>query len=229
MPGAKNRDPITLETNRWSYNLDTALPILGTDIPGFVKWVNCNGFNLDRITGKGHNGFDFGAYLRDDDVVVIGLPEETPVRAVADGSVRQVLSGGMTGGPYGCLVNIEHGAYDSGMFSQYIHIDPAISGGEDIRKGDVLGTLYKDGGSSMGRLVHLHLGLSDGWGTHGTSISGGGLGLRLQDPGIIDPSIYDLTPDKQGFESFDPKVIGATAIEIAHFGTVNVNNFVLTR
>lgn len=221
------RLPITANTREWSPELDAALPINTDDIPGFVAWVNCNGFLLDRNTGRGHDGFDFGAYLRDDDKVVVGLPKETPVRAVADGVVRQVLIGGMTGGGYGCMVNIEHGGDDSGMFSSYIHIDPSIEPEAEVAKGEVLGSLYKDSGNRIGRLVHLHMRLVDGWGTHGTGEFGGGLIDRTQDVGLIDPSIYDLTVSKQGFEPFDcSEVPSARGIEVANFDTLQVNNFV---
>lgn len=222
MNNSLNRLSIAPGTNQWSSNLDTALPIYGSDIPGFVSWVNGGGFTLDRSTGKGHDGFDFGAYLRDDRTVVIGLPKETPVRAVADGIVKQVLMNDSTGWEYGCLINVEHGG-DTGMFSGYCHVDPSIEANTEVHKGDILGTLYKDKGSIEGRLVHLHLQLADGWGTHGTSIMGGGLRLRLQDPGLIDSAIYDLTPETQGWKPFDAiESLGAHALHIAHFERVRV-------
>lgn len=48
-------------TNEWRPELDTTLPVDGADIPGFVRWVNGNGFTYDRQTRRGHDGFDFGA------------------------------------------------------------------------------------------------------------------------------------------------------------------------
>ncbi len=226
-PLVHERQPISAETKEWTADLDAVLPIDGGDLPGFRVWVNSNGFLLDRETGNGHNGFDFGAYLREDGIIVVGLPESTPVRAVADGVVRQVLLNGLTGGPYGCTVNVEHGSDDSGMFSGYTHIDPTIEAGAAVQKGDQLGTLYKDPGEHDGRLVHLHMSLVDGWGTHGTSIMGGGMPLRLQDTGLIDPSIYEHTVAEQGFAPFDfSEVSGAIGIEVANFDSVKVNNHV---
>ncbi|NBU34271.1 hypothetical protein EB118_07575 [bacterium] len=221
--------PFTPETKGWSSALDTSLPIDAADIPGFVSWVNCNGFHLDRETGKGHDGFDFGAYLREDGMIVVGLPQDTPIRAVANGVVRQVLMNESTGMGYGCVVNVEHGGNDSGMFSSYVHVNPTIEPNVTVGKGDVLGSLYKDDGNQEGRLVHLHMGLADGWGSHGTSIMGGGLILRQQDPGLIDRSIYDTTVSRQGFEPFDyAEVPGATGLALAHFAIVKTNGFVWT-
>jgi murein DD-endopeptidase MepM/ murein hydrolase activator NlpD len=204
----------------WSSNLNTSLPIHGNDIPGFVSWVNGNGFNFDRTSRKGHAGFDFGAYLRDDGAVIVGLPKETPVRAVADGVVRQILIGDMTGGAYGGLINVEHGKENSGMFSGYVHIEPQIRADTKVEKGDIIGTLHQDSGIE-GRLVHLHLRLLNGW------YSGDGdYSNRLQDPALIDPSIYDLTPETQNWEPFNPvQSLGAKTLSVANFDIVNVNNF----
>lgn len=112
--------------------------------------------------------------------MVLGLPESTPIRAAASGIVRQVLTMG-TGGPYGCLINIEHGGYDTGMFSGYCHIKPSIPEGVEVHMGDVIGTPYVDPGSASGRLSHLHFSLVDGWGTHGAPFSGG-MHLRFKTP-----------------------------------------------
>lgn len=100
--------PIDKDTKEWSPELDTALPINGLDIPNFKAWVNWNGFHLDRKTGKGHDGFDFVAYLTTDNRVVLGLPSDTKIRAVADGVVRQVLDAPeAVGGGYGVMISIE--------------------------------------------------------------------------------------------------------------------------
>lgn len=211
--------PIDHKVTEWGADSDTSLPINGSDIPGFVAWVNGNGFNYDCTTRRGHDGFDFGAYLRDDGTVVIGLPKETPVRAVANGVVRQVLVGDMTGGAYGCLVNVEHGEEGSGMFSGYVHVEPRIYSDTIVEKGDVIGTLHRDSGTEEGRLVHLHLSLVNGWNSNG-----GGLHNRLQDPALIDPSIYDLTPETQDWKPFDPRPLGAKALYVANFDVVRVNN-----
>src|SRR3989344_3730984 len=79
--------PITDVTKEWESGLDVALPISDADLPDFKAWVNWNGFHLNRQTGKGHDGYDFAAYLTKDNRVVFGLPPHTEIRAVADGKV----------------------------------------------------------------------------------------------------------------------------------------------
>ncbi len=171
--------------------------------------------------------FDFGAYLHSDGSLVLGLPEQTPVRAVADGVVKYVTRGEW--GAYSGNVTVEHGADDSGMRSKYHHVIPAIREGARVQKGDVLATLHKDRGNTEGKLVHLHFALLDGWGTHGTAINGGGEERRSQDPGLIDPSIYNHTI-KQEWEPTDPQKVGAKRLRIAHFAAVRVSDdFVWTQ
>ena len=211
------------ETNEWLANQDTCLPINGKDIPGFKEWVCWNGFQLDRETGKGHSGFDFAAYLTQDGDVILGLPPETPVRAVADGVVAQVLDNPeAVGGGYGVMMSIEHGAHDSGMFSTYVHVVPIIEFGAKVRKGDIIGSLYKDPGMDEGRLVHLHLETISGWGTKGSSILGGGKNLRYDDPAILDESIYNLKTDPQGSSDFSIPLLDNPKIKLANFNKIRV-------
>jgi hypothetical protein len=218
------KKPITNETKEWGVGLDTTLPIDGPDLPDFKSWINWNGFHLDRETGKGHDGYDFAAYLTKDNRIVFGLPANTKIRAVADGRVEQVLDDpDAVGGGYGVMITLEHGANNSGLFSTYIHVKPLIKPGIEVKKGDVIGELYKDPGAEKGRLVHLHLRLVDGWGTKGTSIMGGGLNKRLEDPKLIDESIYGLLAEPQGSKYFSVPSIPNSKIETANFQNVDVN------
>jgi len=147
---------VTVYTKVWKPNLDVTLPIDGEDIPGFREWVNWNGFSKDHI------GFDFASYLNNSNECVLGLPHETPVRAITDGMVAQVFSPSIHG-EYAVFINIEHGKEGSGLFSCYHHVKPAIKYGQPVKKGDVIATLYKDSGNKEGRLVHLHFLLTNAW------------------------------------------------------------------
>ncbi|TSC90114.1 MAG: hypothetical protein G01um10145_218 [Microgenomates group bacterium Gr01-1014_5] len=219
------RRSLDKDTKEWSPELDTSLPINSSDIPNFKEWVNWNGFLFDRETKKGHNGFDFAAYVTTDNRVVLGLSEDTKIRAVADGVVKQVLdTPEAVGGGYGIMINIEHGADDSGMFSTYVHVRPTVYFGVTVKKGDVIGELYKDPKGDEGRLVHLHLSLVSGWGTRGTSIMGGGMHIRTDDPGVIDPSIYKLNAIPQGSSNFSLLDLPNAKVEIANFKQIRVNS-----
>lgn len=188
-------------------------------------WVNWNGFYLDRKTGKGHDGFDFAAYLTTDNRVVLGLPSDTKIRAVADGVVRQVSdTPKAVGGGYGVMISIEHGADDSGMFSQYIHVKPTIEAGVSVKKGDVIGELYKDPELDEGRLVHLHMSLVSGWGTRGTSIMGEGKRIRTDDPALIDSDLYKFNADPQGSINFTVPDLPDVKVALAHFKRVKAND-----
>lgn len=216
--------PIDSETKEWLPGQDTSLPINGHDIPNFKAWVNWNGFHFDRETGMGHRGFDFAAYLTLNDKIILGLPSETPIRAVADGLVRQILdSPEAVGGGYGVTIHVEHGAKDSGMFSSYIHVIPSVEYGKEVKKGDVIGTLYKDPGLNEGRLVHLHLELMSGWGTRGSSVMGGGRDKRQDDPKIISQELYKFNAEPQGNSHFTVPSLKEMPVQIANFAKVRVN------
>lgn len=214
------KKPLDKDTKEWSPSLDTVLPIDGSGIPNFKAWVNWNGFQLDRKTGEGHDGFDFAAYITTDNRIVLGLPEDTKIRAVADGVVTQVLD--IYGG-YATMVNIEHGANDSGMLSRYSHVRPTVETGASVKKGDVIGELYKDHDGEEGRLVHLHLSLISGWGTRGTSIRGGGMYIKSDDPRLINPSIYRFSATPQGSTDFTVPNLPNTKVEFANFKRVRAN------
>lgn len=216
----QEKRPISTETKEWEPGLDTVLPIDGKELPGFKSWVNWNGFHLDRETGEGHGGYDFAAYLNEDNKVVFGLPPETKIRAVANGKIIQVLE---TYGGYATMITVEHGSRDSGMFSTYVHVNPLAEHGMEVKKGDVIAELYKDPGEEEGRLVHLHLRMNSGWGTRGTSITGGGLKARLDDPGVIDNSIYALNAEPQAKKNFTVPSQPDSAVETKNFKVVKVN------
>lgn len=212
----RRKSPITPTTKEWTSELDTQLPIQGEDIPDFKAWINWNGFQLNRRTAQGHDGFDFAAYLTTDNRIVFGLPPDTKIRAVADGVVRQFLNNEFTGGGYGAELTVEHGADGSGMFSCYVHTRVFVEEGTQVKKGDVIAELYKDEGYKVGRLVHLHLMLVDGWGTHGSGWQGG-LPLRVQNPRLIDDSIYNFAAEPQGLTHFKVPQLPSVKIEIANF------------
>jgi len=214
--------PIDARTKEWSSDLDTALPINGLEIPSFKAWINWNGFHLDEDKGKGHDGFDFAAYLTTDGRIVLGLPVSTKIRAVADGEVRQVLD---FWGEYGTQINIEHGEIGSGMFSAYAHVKPSVKAGTHVKKGDVIGTLHKDPGKKEGRLVHLHLSLTNGWGTKGTPEWGGGWEarrMRADDPGLIDNKIYNFHANPQGSADFTVPDLPDIEIVLSHFEKIRL-------
>ncbi len=143
----------------WSSKLDVVSPVKINGLHGFRSWVNWNGF------GPKHTAFDFAAYLDESQRVVLGLSEKTEIVAVADGFVRQVSARGVSG-QYAAYINIEHMSQDSGMFSSYHHVFPVVSGGTEVKKGDVIAHLYKDEAIETGRLVHLHFEMTNAWGGH---------------------------------------------------------------
>ena len=133
-----------------------SLPVYGEDIPGFVKWVNWNGYR------NGHEAFDFAAYMNDKGQCVLGLPAKTPVRAIADGMVTLFSRGeehlyGAAIDSYLGRVHILHQLNDEFWFYiGYVHIVPDVKLFERVKKGEPIGTLYKDPEGDIGRLVHLH-------------------------------------------------------------------------
>lgn len=211
------------ELYSWPENIDTALPIRSTDIPDFSAWINCNGFRQPTEIDRGHDGFDFGAYLNEAGGIVVGLPLETPVRAIANGVVKEILHRQVSSG-YACSLSIEHGEPGSQLLSSYTHIAPGVEVGDEVPKGGIIGGLYSDIGTEYGRLVHLHLSLVDG--TRKATNPETSYDTRLYlDPKLIDPAIYEHTIREQGWAHFSPtQVLGATAIQVAHFDIVDVNN-----
>jgi hypothetical protein len=146
----KTLEGITEDTKIWTPDLDVVLPVNGSDIPNFREWVNWSGWKGYEV---GHEAYDFAAYLTQDGKVILGLLKETPIRAIADGIIRQISNGlAGSGVPYACFINIEHGRNGSGLFTRYDHVDPVVEDGQEVKKGDVIATLYKDDGNEEGRL-----------------------------------------------------------------------------
>lgn len=212
------RIPINQETREWLPNQDTTLPIDGRDIPHFREWVCWNGFADDLSTVRRHDGFDFAAYITDDDRIIFGLPPETPVRAVADGLVKQVIDDpqALHGDMYGVSIDIAHGEHNSGMYSFYIHVVPRVKAGIEVKKGDIIGTLYKDPEGDEGRLVHLHLGLTNSWNVSAVT-------SRLKDPRVLSEELYRHIAQPQGSASFMVEGLPQSKIVTANFRSIKVN------
>lgn len=212
------RDPLERrkiddETTEWTDDLETTLPIEGLEIPSFKAWINWNGFQYNPETDEGHKGFDFAAYLTSDNRVVLGLPPDVRVRAVADGVVRQIRSEII--GEYLRYISIEHGREGSGLFSAYGHIVPLVDVGAQVKKGDVIGTLYKDPGEEEGRLVHCHLELTHGW-------DKGSNQNRRANPAVLDSSLYRFNAVPQGSVNFSIPLLPEVKIDYANFRVVKV-------
>jgi len=196
-------------TKLWTSTLDIVLSINDLDIPNFHKWVNWNGYT------QRHTGFDFAAYLTKNGKCILGLPSEIPVRAIADGVVRQVSQGLAEGYEYATFINIEHGKKDGGMFSCYHHVNPLIKDEQFVKKGDMIATLYKDFGYEEGKLVHLHFGL-----TNARDVK-----KRNVDPVSIFPIIGKYKAEPQGTIDFQIQDMKKQPeICIANFKRLLVNN-----
>jgi murein DD-endopeptidase MepM/ murein hydrolase activator NlpD len=213
------RKPITSETKEWAPDLDTQLPINPQDIPNFKAWINWNGFEFDSETWKGpHKGFDFGAYLTNDNKIILGLPEGTKIRAIADGKVILISKGSSITGNYDELngyfaeVRIAHGMIDSGMGSHYLHAVPLVEKGEEVKKGDVIATLHKDSGEDRGRLVHLHLEMINAPGTKKEV-----WWTKPVDPKILDESLLKFSAIPQGSAHFSVPGLSGIPIETVNF------------
>lgn len=219
LPNGKVKiDATTLE---WEPQLDTDLPIWGSDLPDFAAWVNWNGYEVSP-SKKEHGAFDFAAYLTTQGDIVLGLPENTPIRAVADGYVKHTGIE-MDTTPYEGYVELEHNPDDRGMISWYLHVVPNIGYRQKVKKGDVVGTLYKDPGTDSGRLVHLHLTLFSAMGTRGTAAHAGlPFVKRMDDPRIIDESIYKYNAEPQGNLNFTIAEFPKAKILQAHFKHLKV-------
>ena len=91
--------------------------------------------------------FDLAAYLSTDGRVVIGLPRDTPVRAIASGRVF-----GKYKGEYLHQVVIEHGIPGSGLYSTYTHLNfnADLNVGDGVKQGQEIGTLFIDSLSPKG-------------------------------------------------------------------------------
>lgn len=200
------------DTGIWA-KLDSVLPIDGFELGGFKAWVNWNGSEGTRdhrIT----KAFDFAAYLTNDGRCILGLPEGTRVRAVADGIVRQVRRGTLTDDDgYIEHISIEHCYDGSGIFSAYGHVISAVKPGRLVRKGEVIGNLYKDLSTKTGRLVHLHLQFMKGWNSPD----------RFVDPASVFPQIQYIKAVPQASPHFRIPTEPSLTYIIANFEHLRVS------
>lgn len=214
-----NMIAITDETKVWTADHDIVMPIDIRDISRATEWVHWNGFK------KGHTAFDFAAYVRETTAgqisCVLGLPEQTPIRSIADGVVIQI-SGGLAGNnaPYAKFINVEHGSEGSGLMSAYHHVVPIVETGAHVTKGQQIATLYKDPEGDVGRLVHLHFEMRNAWGSWS---EGNTQGNRTVSPETVFPQLRKNLAMPQGTAHF--QVLGphdVTEYSIAHFRHLNV-------
>ncbi len=99
---------------------------------------------------SGFGGRDIGAGYEDHPGVDIGVPEGTPIRAAAAGSVVLQQSEAESGG-YGNFTCIDHGG---GLSTCYAHQTSfAVSAGASVAQGDVIGYVGSTGYSTG---AHLH-------------------------------------------------------------------------
>lgn len=95
-------------------------------------------------------GRDIGAGYEDHPGVDIGVPEGTPIRAAATGTVVLQQSEAESGG-YGNFTCIDHGG---GLSTCYAHQSSfAVSAGDSVAQGDVIGYVGSTGYSTG---AHLH-------------------------------------------------------------------------
>jgi murein DD-endopeptidase MepM/ murein hydrolase activator NlpD len=133
--------------------------------------------------------------------------EETPIRAIADGVVRQVFDPGVYGS-YNVFIHVEHGETNTNMFSSYYHVKPLVDEGQEVRKGDVISALHKDSGNEKGLLVHLHFSLCNAW----------DIRPRDVDPLEILPEFELLYAEPQGRKRFMVKGLNQQPeVHIANF------------
>lgn len=143
--------------NLLNSNLDISLPILERDIPDFKQWINWSGW---KGYSPFHTAYDFAAYLDNKGECVLGLEENTPIRAVADGYISKIRNWINIICPYYNVLSIKF-LEDDNYSAHYLHIKPSVKKGQMVKRGDVIGKLYKDEENNQGRLVHLHFELVD--------------------------------------------------------------------
>jgi murein DD-endopeptidase MepM/ murein hydrolase activator NlpD len=133
-----------------------------TEECGFASWVIRPGmFFNDHIEWWGqnsrrrtlHEGIDFAEGSRHD-TSVDGIPEGSPVRAMADGEVIAVLNDFLnkTVVVRHPDVRSENGAF---FHTLYSHIRPCITQAQKVRQGQILGNVGKS--KNAGAPAHLHL------------------------------------------------------------------------
>jgi hypothetical protein len=160
-----HRKLIGNETRQWTHDLDVLTPIDETSIPGFKRWVShhtpVSHVLLDWETEE--SAFDWAIYVNKKNEVIVGLPPNTPVRAIAPGRVLRVSPASEDG--YYSFVSLSHGKKGSGLSSTYFHVMPLVRRGDIVSRGQVIGKLYADPPGPEGDLVHLHFELRNGYHT----------------------------------------------------------------
>ena len=132
----KNRPPVDAEGAR-----EHGEGMSGSElsVPAAGKVTSTFGYRVDPVTGKSgtfHSGIDIAA------------PRGTPVRAAADGVVRQC---GYFKNGYGNLIVIDHGKE---LCTYYGHLNGfAVKKGKTVKKGSVIGTV---GATGKATGPHLH-------------------------------------------------------------------------
>ncbi|MBI4100364.1 M23 family metallopeptidase [Candidatus Microgenomates bacterium] len=154
------KKPIGKWTTEWEPGLDVELPIKGDDIQGFSGWASWVCF------GEHHLGFDFAVYIDEKGNQIEGLPKDTPVRAIADGTVVMVDNwDNFLEDPYYNFISIRHGHNEAGPSSEYIHIISLVKMGQLVKKGEVIGKVWEAEDPEERKehpAPHLHLSLANG-------------------------------------------------------------------
>ena len=161
---ARNEDSLKKRINGntriWAPNLEMILPIDPEELQEFMAWINWNGYR-DQIPGW-HVGYDFAAYLSCEEVPILGLPEGTTVRAVADGMIKQVWEyyKRTFGNNYYTTITIGHAKNGGGLISRYTHVTPSVHAGQWVEAGEKIGEVCRPHRKIRRNCpVHLHLGL----------------------------------------------------------------------
>lgn len=138
-------------------------PVDSRLLEGFKDWVAWLPFGrLCPGDGGQHPGYDYAAYLTNHGVCRFGLPDNMPVRAIADGNVMFVLEKGYSGSIY-----INHAINKNGakrneemLMGNYGHVISSVEEGDFVKRGQVIGHLFNDDNSELfPRLSHLHFGI----------------------------------------------------------------------
>ncbi len=130
-------------------------------LSGFKEWVAWLPFGRLCPGNEGpHPGYDFAAYLTNENVCRFSLPDNLPVRAIADGNVMFVFEQGLRSS-----VCINH-AINKGfkkrneniLIGNYGHIGSCVNEGDYVKKGQIIGHLINetDDSNLFSYLSHLH-------------------------------------------------------------------------
>ncbi|MGV8169671.1 MAG: M23 family metallopeptidase [Candidatus Nanoarchaeia archaeon] len=151
-----------VEAKIWTPYLDICHPIFPEDIKGFKKWVMYGGFKKYHNTGiqdESHLGHDFISYIDEEQVEHFRLSANTPVRAVADGVVKKIIKNGRRFSDYELYLIVQHNEFH--LASGYVHVVPQVNEGDEVKKGQILATLYDTSIESVSLPTHLHLELGN--------------------------------------------------------------------